>query len=134
MQHRNKVRSTNNLSWFFLVSIKCWFQCVSLNLQVRKVQIILLFQRLLLCAASRTVACQAPLSKGFFRQEYWSGLPFPLPWDHPDPGITPGLFLSPALQADYLPLCHLGRGPVHSLQCPYSTLGHSVINCLSINK
>ena len=92
MQHRNKVRSTNNLSWFFLVSIKCWFQCVSLNLKVRKVQIILLFQRLLLCAASRTVACQAPLSKGFFRQEYWSGLPFPPPWDHPDPGITPGLF------------------------------------------
>ena len=32
------------------------------------------------------------LSKGFFRQEYWSGLPFPPPWDHPDPGITPGLF------------------------------------------
>ena len=86
------MRSTNNLSWFFLVSIKCWFQCVNLNLEVRKVQIILLFQSLLLCAASRTVACQAPLSKGFFRQEYWSGLPFPPPWDHPDPGITPGLF------------------------------------------
>ena len=86
------MRSTNNLSWFFLVSIKCWFQCVSLNLEVREVQIILLFQRLLLCAASRTVACQAPLSSGFFRQEYWSGLPFPPPWDHPDPGIKPGLF------------------------------------------
>ena len=42
-------------------------------------------------------------------------------------------FLSPALQADYLPLCHLGRGPVHSLQCPCNTLRHSVINCLSIN-
>ena len=34
-----------------------------------------------------TVACQAPLSIGFFRQEYWRELPFPSPWDLPDPGI-----------------------------------------------
>ena len=47
-----------------------------------------------------TVACQAPLSKGFSRQEYWSGLPFPSPGDLPNPGIEPG---SPALQADSLP-------------------------------
>ena len=43
-----------------------------------------------------TVACQAPLSMEFFRQEYWSGLPFPTP-GYPDPGIKPG---SPALQAE----------------------------------
>ena len=42
---------------------------------------------------------QAPLSMGFSRQEYWSGLPFPSPGDLPDPGIEPG---SPALQADSL--------------------------------
>ena len=36
-----------------------------------------------------TVASQAPLSKGFSRQEYWSGLPFPPPGDLPDPGIEP---------------------------------------------
>ena len=47
-----------------------------------------------------TVACQAPLSMGFSRQEYWSGLPFPSPWDLPDLGIKPR---SPALQADSLP-------------------------------
>ena len=35
------------------------------------------------------VACQAPLSMGFSRQEYWSGLPFPSPGDLPDPGIEP---------------------------------------------
>ena len=46
-----------------------------------------------------TVACQAPLSMGFSRQEYWSGLPFLSPGDLPDPGIEPG---SPALQADDL--------------------------------
>ena len=52
-----------------------------------------------------TVARQAPLSIVFPRQEYWSGLPFPSPWDLPDPGIQPR---SPALQVDSLPLSHLG--------------------------
>ena len=47
-----------------------------------------------------TVSCQAPLSMGFYIQEYWSGLPFPSPGDLPDPGIEPG---SPALQAESLP-------------------------------
>ena len=46
------------------------------------------------------VAHQAPLSMGFSRQEYWSGLPFPFLGDLPDPGIEP---VSPALQADCLP-------------------------------
>ena len=41
-----------------------------------------------------TVAHQAPLSMGFSRQEYWSGLPFPSPGDLPSPGIKPE---SPAL-------------------------------------
>ena len=35
------------------------------------------------------IACQAPLSIGFSRQEYWSGLPFPSPGDLPDQGIEP---------------------------------------------
>ena len=47
-----------------------------------------------------TIACQAPLSMGFSRQEYWSGLPFPSLGDLPHPGIEPG---SPALQADSFP-------------------------------
>ena len=47
-----------------------------------------------------TVACQAAMSMGFSRQEYWSGLPFPSPGDLPDPGIG---WNSPALQADSLP-------------------------------
>ena len=47
-----------------------------------------------------TVAYQAPLSMGYSRQEYWSGLTFPSPGDLPDSGIEPG---SPALQADSLP-------------------------------
>jgi len=38
-----------------------------------------------------TAACQAPLSMGFSKQGYWSGLPFPSPGYLPDPGIKPGL-------------------------------------------
>ena len=47
-----------------------------------------------------TVAHQAPLSMGFSRQEYWSGLAFPSPVYLPNPGVKP---MSPALQADSLP-------------------------------
>ena len=47
-----------------------------------------------------TIACQAPLSMGFSRQEYWHGLSSPSPGDLPDPGIKPR---SPALQVVSLP-------------------------------
>ena len=51
-----------------------------------------------LFATPGTVARQAPLSMGFSRQEYWSGLPFPPPEDLPDPGIEPA---SPALAGGF---------------------------------
>ena len=51
------------------------------------------------------VAQQAPLSMGFSRQEYWSGLPCPPPGDLPNLGMEPG---SPALQADSLLTEHQG--------------------------
>ena len=54
----------------------------------------------------RTVACQAPLSMGFPRQEYRNGLPFPTPGDLPDPGIE--LLHLLHRQADSLPLHHPG--------------------------
>ena len=54
---------------------------------------------------SYTVACQSSLSVRFFRQEYWCRLPFPSPGNLPDPRIKPA---SPGLQADSLPLSHLG--------------------------
>ena len=56
-----------------------------------------------------TEACKAPLSMGFPRQEYWNGLLFPPRGDVPDLGIKPE---SPALQADSLPLTHLGSPTV----------------------
>ena len=58
-----------------------------------------------------TVAPQAPLSMGFSKPEYWSGLPFPSPGDFPTLGIEPG---SPAVQADSLPSEPPGR-PRHKL-------------------
>ena len=48
-------------------------------------------------ATSWTVAHQAPLSMGFFRQEYWDGLPFPTPGNLPNPEIVPRSLTSPAL-------------------------------------
>ena len=52
------------------------------------------FGRVRLFATSWTVACQAPLSMGFSRQEYWRGLPFPPPGDLPDSGIKPASLVS----------------------------------------
>ena len=52
---------------------------------------------------SWTVACQAPLSMGFSRQEYWSRLPFSSPRDLPDPEMEPMSPVAPALADDSLP-------------------------------
>jgi len=59
-----------------------------------------------------TVACQAPLSMGFSRPEYWSGLPFSSLGDLPNRGTEPA---SPAMKADSLLLCHQGS-PVSLLK------------------
>ena len=75
-----------------------------------------LFSHVHLCMLSQiqpivipwTIAHQAPLSMGFSRQEYWSGLLFPLPGNLSDPGIYPASPEFPALQVDSLPLRHLG--------------------------
>ena len=69
------------------------FEKISQKVKVKSLSRVGLF------AALWTVTYQAPLSMGFSRQEYWSGLPFPSPGDLPDPGIEPG---SVALQADAL--------------------------------
>ena len=61
------------------------------------------FSHVRLSATPWTVACQAPLSMRFPRQEYWSGLPCPPPRDIPDPGNKPMSPASPALQVNSLP-------------------------------
>ena len=56
------------------------------------------FSRVRLFVTLWNVACQAPLSMGFSRQKYWSGLPCPPPEDLSDPGIEPTSLRSPALE------------------------------------
>ena len=58
-----------------------------------------------------TVACQAPLSMGFSRQEYWSGFPCPPPGDLPDPGIQPTSLLSPALAVGFITSSAIWKAP-----------------------
>ena len=55
------------------------------------------FSHVQLLATLWTVACQAPLSMGFFMQEYWSGLLCPHLEDVPDPGTEPTFLMFPAL-------------------------------------
>ena len=59
-----------------------------------------------------TAARQAPLSLGFPKQESWSGLPFPSPWELPDPGIEPALL---HWQVGSLLLSHQGMHFVYSV-------------------
>ena len=60
------------------------------------------FSHVQLFATLWTVALQAPLSMGFSRQEYWSGLPFPSQGVLPSPGIEPISLTSPALAGGFL--------------------------------
>ena len=77
-----------------------------------------------------TVAYQAPLSIEFSRQEYWSGLPFPLPEDLSDPGIKPASPMSPALAGGFFTTEPPGK-PISNLylltNCPlFHTYPHEI--------
>ena len=65
-----------------------------------------------------TVACQAPLFVRLFRQENWSGLPFPTSGDLPHPRIEPTSLASPAWQADSLPLAPRGKALAAKMAFP----------------
>ena len=75
-----------------------------------------------------TVALQAPLSMGFSRQEYRSGLPFFSPEDFPDPGAKP---TSPAWKADSLLLSHRSRFGLSQYYCqkqdPLDSMGRGFL-------
>ena len=84
------------------ISLLYFYSYINAQSHPLKMLLLLLscFSRVQLCVTPLTAAHQAPLSMGFSRHEYWSGLPFPSLGDLPDPGIEPR---SPALQADALP-------------------------------
>ena len=83
------------------------------------------FSRVRLCVTPWTVACQAPLSMGFSRQKYWSGLPFPVPGDLPDPGIETASLTSPALAGGFFTTSVSWEAPykvVQGVRCPVACL------------
>ena len=81
-----------------LDSAKCPTDAVKQNLWCYQFTCLLCcLSHVQLFATLWTIACQAPLSMGFSRKEYWSGLPGPPPGDLLDPGIKPTSLTSPAL-------------------------------------
>ena len=63
--------------------------------------------------------CQTPLSIGFCRQEYWSGLSSPSPGGLPDPGIEPISFMSPALAGGFFITRATWEAPLKHIVDPY---------------
>ena len=72
------------------------------------------FSQIWLCVTSRTVAQQAPLSLGFPRQEYWSGLSCPPPRDLSYPGIKPTFLRYPALAGRFYTTSTTWKSPKFS--------------------
>ena len=72
-------------------------RCIDLSDDAANDCVLSRFSHVWLVVTPWTVARQAPSSMGFFRQEYWSGLPCPAPGDLPNPGIKPPSLMSPVL-------------------------------------
>ena len=70
--------------------------------RLNKQYVLICFSCVWLFVTPQIVASQAPLSMGFSRQEYRSGLPFPPPGDLPDPSIEPESLMSPALSGGFI--------------------------------
>ena len=78
-----------------------------------------MLSRVRLSVTPWTVAHQAPLSMGFPRQEYWSGLPFPSPGDLHNPGIKPLYLTSPALTGGSFTTSTKKKGQLYDLKDPF---------------
>ena len=91
--------------WYCRIQLResrgmCVCMCVCVSVCVQLLSHVWLF------VTPWTVACQAPLSMQFSRQEYWSGLPFPTPGDLPHPGIELTFLVSPALACNFFFFYH----------------------------
>ena len=75
-------------------------------------------------------AQQLPLFVGFFRQEYWSRLPFPIPGDLPDPGMEPTSLTSPALAGGIFTTSATWWGLVFKYLAPSSYWGSGLCKSL----
>ena len=97
------------LSWWCHPTISSSVFMWCLYLYGRLAHVLRRFSHVQLFAAPLTIACQVPLSQGFFRQEYWSEWPCPPPGDLPNPGIKPTSVCLLHWQAGSLPLVPPGR-------------------------
>ena len=92
-----KIRSAHglqSLNWQCSPSLLPWGTHMSVSVCVCVCVCVCMLSHVQLFATPWTIAHQDPQSMGFFRQEYWSGLPFPIPSYRPAPGVKP---VSPAL-------------------------------------
>ena len=80
--------------------VVCRLLCVAPLLNIMSV--LSLFSHVQLFVIPGTVACQAPLSMGFSRQEYWSALPWPSPGNPPDSGTEPASLMPLALAGVFI--------------------------------
>ena len=98
--------------WFWYIyictSIHIYMYISDVYINIRK----WMLSHIWLFVTAWAVACQAPLSMGFSRQEYWSGLPFPSPGDHPDPGIEFMFLASLVLAGGFLTTSVAWEAPV----------------------
>ena len=121
-----------NISYFVKIIIYNLFTCIFQSPQkdwtIFKVSECMLgwFSRFQLFVTLWGIAHQAPLSMGFSRQEYWSGLPCPPPGDLPGPGIEPTSLLPPALAGGFFTTSTTGKAPLRSV-CVCMCDSHSVM-------
>ena len=94
-------------------TVKRWFTSLYRIWVFVSVSSVQLLSRVRLFVTLWTVVCQAPLSVGFSRQEYWSGLPYSPSGDLPDLGIKPVFQCLLHWQADSLPLVPPGNPQYH---------------------
>ena len=111
-----------NMIFTFILETKTLSMCVCMLSH---------FSCVRLSATLRTIACQAPLSMGLSRQEYWSGLLCP-PKDLPDPGIQPGLFTS--LAGGFFTASATWGFPKHCAHYHNKLWHTNVLSSQSINK
>ena len=113
-----------NIYWYWLaMGSKPWFVCVCVCVCVcaHVCAHAHTLRHVWLFSTPWTVACWAPLSMEFFRQEYWSRLPFPTPGDLSDPGVSPALaggFFTTSAIWDAMVWLHINKGqPCKQAEC-----------------
>ena len=98
----------------YLIAVFIWFQKWHQNI-IKHVccAVLSCFSRVQLLVTLWTVVCQAPLSMGFSRPEYWSGLPCPPPGDLPNSGIELAFLMCPAMAGWFFTSSATWEAPEH---------------------